>query len=152
MLASKEVGLGATEPERPAGAGTWSRGRGIVAAVVAILVVVLALVLSRLDLANELTVVRSQLTAADQEVAESEAELDQLQEQARVSSEAIAACGEAAELGEQARAAFGDIQRGLDRNDQGAIAQGVTRIVEIESQWAEANAQCQEAAQQADQG
>jgi chromosome segregation ATPase len=144
--------LGATEPpDRPAGAGSWSRGRGIVSAVVAILVVALALFLSRLDLANELSVVRSQLTAANQEVAESEAELDQLQEEARAASQTITACREAAELSEQVRAAFQTLRKGLETGDEGTIAQGVAGILEIESRWTQANAQCLEAAGSADQ-
>lgn len=127
-------------------AESWSRRRGIAAAIVAILVMVLTLLLSRLDLANDLNVVRSELTAANQEVAESEAELDELQEQDRLQSEALAACRDSADLGEDARAAFQTIQRGLDQNDQGAIAQGVSDVLRIDSEWAEANTTCQEAA------
>ncbi|MGH2676806.1 MAG: hypothetical protein ACRDHB_00400 [Actinomycetota bacterium] len=115
-------------------------------AVAAILVVALTLVLSRLDLANELTVVRSQLTAANQELDEAEAELDELQEQDRLQSEALAACRNSADLGEDARAAFQTIQRGLDQNDQGTIAQGASDVLRIDNEWAEANTTCQEAA------
>jgi len=136
----------------PAGAGSWSRARGIVAAVVAILVVALTLLLSRLDLANELNVVRSELTAANQEVAESEAELDQLQEEARAAAQTIATCREAAELGEEVRAAFQTLRRGLDRGNEGAIAQGVVGILVVEARWAEAGERCLEAAEPADQG
>jgi hypothetical protein len=145
--------LGATDPPvRPAGAGSWSRARGIVAALVTILAVVLTLLLSRLDLANELNVVRSELTAANQEVAESEAELDQLQEDARVAAQTRATCREAAELGEDVRAAFQTLRRGLERGDEGTIAQGVAGILEIESRWAEANERCLEAVSAAEEG
>jgi hypothetical protein len=116
-----------------------------VTAVVAILVVALTLVLSRLDLASELTVVRSELTAANQELDEAEAELDELQEQARVQAEAIAACRDSAELGEEARAALQTIQRGVDRGDQRAVAQGVSDVLRIDSEWSQANATCAEA-------
>jgi hypothetical protein len=149
MLASdpREELLGVTDSAQRALRGeSWSRRRGIVTAVVVILVVTLTLVLSRLDLANELTVVRSQLTAANQELAETEAELDELQEQDRLQSEALAACRDSADLGEDARAAFETIQRGLDQNDQRAIAQGVSDVLRIDSEWAEANTTCQEAA------
>jgi cell division protein FtsB len=155
MLASKhrEEPLGTTESTQDATRPeSWSRRRGIVAAIVAILVMVLTLVLSRLDLANELSVVRSQLTAANQEVAESEAELDQLQEQTRLLSEGIAVCQDSAELGEEARNAFGAIQRGLDRGDQGAVAQGMADVLRIESEWAQANAGCLDAAAAASEG
>lgn len=145
--------MGATEPPvRPVGAGSWSRARGIIAAVVTILVVALTLLLSRLDLANELDVVRSELTAANEEVAESEAELDQLQEEARMSAQTIATCREAAELGEEVRAAFQTLRRGLDRGNEGAIAQGVVGILQVEGRWAEASERCLEAAEPADQG
>jgi hypothetical protein len=149
MLAStaREVRLGATEPaESVIRTESWSRRRGIAAAVVAILVVALTLVLSRLDLANELNVVRSQLTAANQELDEAEAELDELQATDRAQTSALAACRDSAELGEEARAAFQTIQRGLDRSDRGAIAQGVSDVLRIDSEWAEANTTCQEAA------
>lgn len=139
--------MGTTEaPQRPAGVGGWSRGRGIAAALVAILVVALTLILSRLDLANELNVVRSELNAATQEVAESEAELDEFQAQERARSETLAACRDSAVLGEEARAALEAIRRGLDRGDRGAIARGVSSVVRIDSEWAEANATCEEAA------
>ena len=149
MLASQswEVRLGATDSTPPvARAEGWSRRRGIVTAVVVILVMAITLVLSRLDLANELDVVRSELTAANTEVDESEMELDQLEEQVDVLSQGIAACQTSAELGEQARAALADIQRGIDRGDQGAISQAVAEVLRIDAQWAEANAGCQEAA------
>jgi hypothetical protein len=148
MLASdsREDLLGVTDSTQRALRGeSWSRRRGIVTAVAAILVVALTLVLSRLDLANELTVVRSRLTAANQELDEAEAELDELQATDRAQTSALAACRDSAELGEDARAAFETIQRGLDRNDQRAIAQGVSDVLRIDSEWAEANTTCQEA-------
>lgn len=148
MLASdhQEVGLAATDPpERSVRAEGWSRGRGIVAAAVAILVVVLSLVLSRLDLANELSVTQSQLAAANEEVAESELELDQLEEEARGRSEAVTACRDSADLGEQVRAALQTLQRGIERGDEGTIAQGVAQTLELEQPWAEANDRCLEA-------
>jgi chromosome segregation ATPase len=149
MLASKggEVRLGATEPAQSVvRTESWSRRRGIATAVVVILAVTLTLVLSRLDLANELNVVRSELTTANQEVAESEAELDQLQEEARAAAQTIATCRDSAELSGEARKAFGAIQRGLAQDDQGAIAQGLAEVLRIESEWARANAGCLEAA------
>jgi hypothetical protein len=139
--------VGATESTQGVvRAASWSRRRGIVIAIVAILVVAGTLILSRLDLANELNVVRSELTAANQEIAESEAELDELQEQDRVQSQAISACGDSVELGEEARAALRMIQRGFERGDQATIAQGVSEVLRIDSEWAEANATCAEAA------
>jgi hypothetical protein len=145
--------LAATDPpERPAGTGSWSRGRGILAAAIAILVVVLSLVLSRLDLANELSVAQSQLTAANEEIAESEEELDQLEEDAQGRSEAVTACRDSAELGEQVRNALETLQRGIDRGDEGTIAQGVARALELQQPWAQANDRCLEATQASDQG
>lgn len=114
--------------------------------------VVLSLVLSRLDLANELSVVRSQLTAANEEVAESEVELDQLEEEARGRSEAVTACRDSAELGEQVRNALDTLQQGIDRGDEGAIAQGVSKAQELKQQWGEANDRCLKATGAADQG
>jgi hypothetical protein len=122
----------------------------LVAAVVAILVVVLTLVLSRLDLANELSVTRSQLTEANQEVAQSEQELDQLEEDAVGRSEAVVACRDSAELGERVRKALETLQRGIDQGEGGIIAQGVAKALELGQHWAEANDRCLEAT--ADQG
>lgn len=144
--------MGATNPpERSVRAEGWSRRRGILAAAVAILVVVLSLVLSRLDLANELSVVRSQLTAANEEIVESEEELDQLEEEARGRSEAVTACRDSAELGEQVRNALETLQQGIDRGDEGAIAQGVSKAQELKQRWGEANDRCLEATQASDQ-
>lgn len=133
-------------PKRSTEAESWSRRRGIVAAVVAILVVVLTLVLSRLDLANELSVVRSQRDAAVEEVDQSEQELDQLEEEAQARSEDVAACQDSAELAEQVRKALVTLQRGIDEGDEGIIAQGVAKALELEEQWTEANQICLEAA------
>jgi hypothetical protein len=144
--------LAATDPpERFVRTEGWSRRRGILAAAVAILVVVLSLVLSRLDLANELSVTQSQLTAANEEIAESELELDQLEEEAGGRSEAVTACRDSAELGEQVRAALQTLQRGIDRGDEGIIAQGVARALELQQQWAQANDRCLQATQASDQ-
>ena len=118
----------------------------------AILVMAVTLILSRLDLANELDVVRSELTVANQDLNESEIELDTLEEDIDALSQGIAACQDSAELGEEARAALGAIQRGVDRGDQGAIARGVSDVLRIDSEWAQANASCQEAAAAADEG
>jgi hypothetical protein len=131
-----------------ASTGTGSRGRGIAAAVVAIAVVVAALVLSRLDLANEVAAVRSQLTAANQEVAQKERDLDQLEDEARVRSEDVAACREAAELGERIRKALQVLRRGLERGDTGLVARGVARALQDEEAWAEATDACLQAAQE----
>ena len=152
MLASKagEVRLGATESgESLVRTESWSRRRGIATALVVILVVALTLVLSRLDLANELNVVRSGLNAANQDLDETEAELDDLQAKDRAQTSALAACRDSTVLGEEARAAFRMIQRGLDRDDQAAIARGVSDVLRIDSNWGEANATCGEAAGEA---
>jgi septal ring factor EnvC (AmiA/AmiB activator) len=135
-----------------ASTGTGSRGRGIAAAAVAIAVVVAALVLSRLDLANEVAAVRSQLTAANQEVAENDRELDQLEDEARARSEDVAACREAAELGQQVLASLQVLDRGLERGDQGTLARGVAGVLRLEEQWSAANQRCVEATQEAAEG
>jgi hypothetical protein len=130
----------------------WSRQRGILAAVVAIAVVVLTLVLSRLDLASELSVVRSQLVAANQELAENQREIDELEDAARGREEAVVACRDAAELGEHLRSALRVLQRGLDRGDQGLLARGVANALQLDEQWSEANDQCLRATQDEGQG
>jgi hypothetical protein len=116
-----------------------------VAAAVAILVVLGALVLSRLDLANEVSVVRSQLTVANQELAENERELDQLEDEARQRSEAVDACRESAELGQRLLAAIKVVDRGLSGGDTGTVARGVADLLRVESQWTRANRACLEA-------
>jgi septal ring factor EnvC (AmiA/AmiB activator) len=123
----------------------WSRQRGIVAAVVAILAVTAALLLSRLDMANELTVVRSQLTAANQDLAENQRELDELEDLTRNQTEALDTCRQAAELGERIRRALETLQRGLDRGDEGLLAKGVAEALRLERDWANANQGCLEA-------
>jgi chromosome segregation ATPase len=130
---------GSTRTEGP------SRLRGIVAAVVAILVVAVTLVLSRLDLANEVAVVRSQLTVANQELAENEREIDELEDQAREQSEAVDSCRESAELGQRVLAALQVVDRGLERGDTGTVARGVADLLRVESQWTRANRACLEA-------
>jgi hypothetical protein len=134
--------------ETPARTGGPSRMRGILAAAAAILVVVLALILSRLDLANEVSVVRSQLRAANQELAEDQVEIDELEDAARDRSEGLAACRDSAELGEQVRQALEILQRGLEGGDEAAIAQGVAKAVALEPQWSEANERCLQATQE----
>jgi hypothetical protein len=123
----------------------WSRQRGIVAAVVAILAVTAALILSRLDMANELTVVRSQLTAANQDLAENQREIDELEDLSRNQTEALDTCRQAAELGERIRRALETLQRGLDRGDEGLLAKGVAEALRLERDWANANQGCLEA-------
>ncbi|HJV05092.1 MAG TPA: hypothetical protein VJ868_07505 [Actinomycetota bacterium] len=123
----------------------WSRQRGIAAAVVAILAVTAALLLSRLDMANELTVVRSQLTAANQDLAENQRELDELEDLTRNQTEALDTCRQAAELGERIRRALETLQRGLDRGDEGLLAKGVAEALRLERDWANANQGCLEA-------
>lgn len=131
-------------PQRPIGPQRWSRQRGIAAAIVAILVVTLALILSRLDMANELTVVRSQLTAANQELAENQLEIDELEDTSRTQAEAVEACRRAAALGERIRRALVVLQRGLDRGDEGTLARGVATAVQLEQEWLTANRTCLE--------
>jgi chromosome segregation ATPase len=116
-----------------------------VAAAVAILVVVLALLLSRLDLANEVAVVRSQLTVANQELAENERELDQLEDEARQRSEDLDACRESAELGQRILAGLRVVDRGLSGGDTGTVARGVADLLRVESEWTRANQACLEA-------
>jgi hypothetical protein len=124
----------------------------VVAAAVAIVVVVAALAFSRLDLANEVAVVRSQLTVANQEIAEKERELDQLEDEARGRSEDVAACREAADLGQQVLASIQVLDRGLERGDQGTLARGVAGVLRLEERWAAANERCLEATQEEAQG
>jgi hypothetical protein len=131
-------------PQRPVGPKRWSRQRGIAAATAAILVVALALFLSRLDMANELSVVRSQLTAANQELAENQLEIDELEDTSRNQTEAVEACRRAAELGERIRRALGVLQRGLDRGDEGLVAKGVATALQMEEEWVAANGACLE--------
>ncbi len=131
-------------PQRPVGPERWSRQRGIAAAAAAILVVALALFLSRLDMANELSVVRSQLTAANQELAENQLEIDELEDTSRNQTEAVEACRRAAELGERIRRALGVLQRGLDRGDEGLVAKGVATALQMEEEWVAANGACLE--------
>jgi septal ring factor EnvC (AmiA/AmiB activator) len=126
----------------------WSRQRGILAAVVAILAVTAALFLSRLDMANELTVVRSQLTAANQELAENQRELDELEDLTRNQTEGLGTCREAAELAERVRRSLQTLQRGLDRGDEGLLAKGVAEALRLERDWANANQGCLEATAQ----
>jgi hypothetical protein len=152
MLAScdsREGTSAVTEtPQRPIGPERWSRQRGIAAAVVAILVVALALILSRLDMANELSVVRSQLTAANEEVAENQLEIDELEDTSRNQTEALEVCRRAAETGEQIRRGLVILQRGLDRGDEGMLARGVAAVVRSERDWAAANRTCLEESQE----
>jgi chromosome segregation ATPase len=112
-----------------------------VAAAVAILVVVGALVLSRLDLANEVSVVRSQLTVANQELAENEREIDQLEDELR----AVATCRESAELGQRVLASLQVVDRGLERGDTGTLARGVADLLQVKDEWTRANQACLEA-------
>jgi hypothetical protein len=132
----------ADTPQRTEG---WSRQRGIVAAVVAIAVVAAALILSRLDMANELAVVRSQLTAANDELAENQRELDELEDLSRNQTEALDTCRTAAELGERIRRALGTVERGLDRGDEGVLAKGVAEALRLQQDWETANRNCLEA-------
>jgi septal ring factor EnvC (AmiA/AmiB activator) len=116
-----------------------------VAAVVAILVVTLTLVLSRLDLANELVVVRSQLTAANQELAENQKELDELEDANRGQAEDVAACRELAELSQRLQQAVDLLQRALEGGDQGRLARGISLFVDTREQWVAATDRCAEA-------
>jgi hypothetical protein len=148
MLASGDTEGGGAVTETgqgPVRTEGWSRRRGIVAAVVAILVVAAALIFSRLDMANELTVVRSQLTAANEDLAENELELDELEDLTRNQTEALETCREAAELAEQIRRGLGILERGLDRGNEGMIARGVAAAVRLEREWGAANQRCLEA-------
>ena len=131
--------------EAPEGRGGWSRGRGLAAAIAAILVVTLTLILSRLDLANELTVVRSQLTAANQELAEDQVEIDELEDANRGQTEDVAACRELAELSQRLQNAVDLLQRALDGGDQGRLARGISLFVDTREQWVAATDRCAEA-------
>jgi hypothetical protein len=132
-------------PQRPIGPERWSRQRGIAAAVVAIVVVALALILSRLDMANELSVVRSQLTAANQEVAENQVEIDELEDLSRNQGQDLETCRTAAGLGDRIRSGLETLQRGLDRGDQGLVAKGVAEALRLQQDWETANRNCLEA-------
>jgi hypothetical protein len=123
----------------------WSRQRGIAAAVVTVLVVTGVLILSRLDMANEVTVVRSELTVANQELAENQREIDELEDVSRNQTESLETCRQASELAELIRGALGTIQRGLDRADEGMLAKGVAEALRNEREWASANQDCLEA-------
>jgi hypothetical protein len=140
---------GANTGNGPTRAEGWSRQRGILAAVVAVLVVLLTLLLSRLDLGNEVSVVRSQLTVANQELAENQREIDELEDAARGREEDVVACRDSAELGQQIGQALDLLQRGLDKGDEGLIARGVATFQERQQEWAEANDQCLQATQEA---
>jgi hypothetical protein len=129
----------------PQGRQGWSRQRGIVAAVVTVLVVTGVLILSRLDMANELTVVRSELTVANQDLAENQREIDELEDLSRNQTDSLETCRQASELAERIRGALGTIQRGLDRADEGMLAKGVAEALQNEKQWAAANQSCLEA-------
>lgn len=132
-------------PQRPARKEGWSRARGLAAAVVAILVVVLTLVVSRLDLANELVVVRSQLTAANQELAENQREIDELEDAARGRSEDVAACRDLAELSKRLQEAVALLQRGLEGGDQGRLARAISLFSDTREEWLTASDRCAEA-------
>jgi hypothetical protein len=132
-------------PQRPARSEGWSRGRGLAAAVVMILVVALTLVLSRLDLASELSVVRSQLTAANQELAEDQKEIDELEDANRGQTEDVAACRDLAELSQRLQQAVALLQRALEGGDQGRLARGISLFVDTREQWAAATDRCAEA-------
>ena len=131
-----------TAQERSPG---WSRQRGIAAAVVTVLVVTAVLILSRLDMSNELTVVRSELTVANQEIAENQRELDELEDLSRNQTESLETCRQAAELAERIRGALGTLQRGIERGDEGMLARGVAQALQNEREWAAANQECLEA-------
>ena len=120
----------------------WSRGRGLAAAIVAISVVVLALVFSRLDLANELTVVRSQLTAANQELADNQIEIDELEDANRGQAEDVAACADLARLSRQLQDAVELIQRALEGGDQARLARGISLFSDSREEWAQATDAC----------
>lgn len=128
--------------EAPEGRGGWSRGRGLAAAIAAILVVTLTLVLSRLDLANELTVVRSQLTAANQELAENQVEIDELEDANRGQTEDVAACGELASLSRRLQEAVGLLQRALEGGNEGQLAKAISLFSDTQEEWQAATDQC----------
>ncbi len=134
--------------ERPGGTDRtegWSRERGLVAAAVAILVVAVTLILSRLDLANELSVVRSQLTAANQELAQNQREIDELEDQARERSEDVTACRDLAELSGRLQRAVALLQRALEGGDEGQLARGISLFADSRDQWLEATDRCRQA-------
>jgi septal ring factor EnvC (AmiA/AmiB activator) len=126
----------------------WPRRRGVVAAVVAIAVVVLALILSRLDLASELNVIRGDLAATTADLQEAEAELDRLEEEASGIREDLDACRQAAELTRQVQDSLDRIIRGGEGQEQGLLA-AVVRILEMEEEWRSANDRCIQATQAA---
>jgi hypothetical protein len=139
-------------PGRPDRTEGWSRRRGLVAAAVAILVVAATLVLSRLDLSNELSVVRSQLTAANQDLAENQREIDQLEDEARARSEAVTACGDLAELSGRLTQAVELLQRALERGDQGMLSRGISLFADTRDRWLDATERCRTATAEGEQG
>ena len=137
--------------ERPRTEG-WSRTRGLVAAGVAIAVVALTLVVSRLDLANELSVVRSQLAAANAETADDQREIDELEDANRNQAEDLAACRELAEVSERLQDAVALLQEALERGDQGRLTRGVSMFTDARDQWLRATQACAEATRGQGQG
>jgi hypothetical protein len=139
-------------PDGPARTEGWSRARGLAAAAVAILVVVLTLVLSRLDLASELTVVRSELAAANQQLADNDLEIDDLEDANRAQAEGVAACADLADLSRQLQDAVGLIERALESGDQATLARGISRFSDAREEWASATEACGKAAEGEEEG
>jgi hypothetical protein len=130
----------------------WSRGRGLAAAIVAIVVVLVALVLSRLDLANELTVVRSQLRAANDQLADNQLEIDELEDANRGQAEDLAACADLAQLSRRLEDAVALLQRALERGDQARLARGISLFADVREDWVRATEACAAAIEGEGQG
>ena len=122
------------------------------AAAVAIGVVVLTLILSRLDLANEVAAVRSQLAVANAEIAENQREIDELEDTGRGQAEDVAACGDLADMSKRLEDAVALLQRAVEGGDQAGLARGISLFTETRDQWVQATQGCAEATQGEEEG
>lgn len=120
----------------------WGRSRGVLAAVLVVAIVAATLIISRLDLAAELSIIRGQLTTATAET-DRERERRREAEQERDAAQAqVEACAEAARLGARAQRAFEEIQRGVEDDDQGTFGRGLLAISQIAEDWRAATDSC----------
>ena len=130
-------------PHEPSG---WSRTRGLVAAIVTIAIVAGVLVVSRLDLASELSVVRNDLNATQQELAEQETELSDLEDEVSALQDDLRTCGELAAVSEDAHGAVQRLTDALRRDGADAATGPLIDVVELSAQWQAAVDACREAA------
>ena len=120
----------------------WSRTRGIVAAVAAVAVVAITLVVSRMDLAAELSVVRAEAGSLRQEL-EGQGEATREAESERdAARQGMEACAEAARLGREAQRAFALIRDGVDTGDEARFGRGLLRVTDVLAEWRQATDGC----------